>query len=214
MLGVLVVSDHPVVRAGLAALVGAAANCQVAGQCGLAELPAQAAALRPDVVLLDATEADAGALEALARFTAAEPAIEVLAVSRAGGVRARTVLLAGARGYLLWDAAGEELAAALQAVAQGLTVLHPTAARQLLGEAPSAAAALAPAGEPMESLSPRELEVLALLAQGLPSKVISARLHLSEHTVKFHVGSILAKLGAASRTEAVTIALRRGLLVL
>ncbi|MHB1133562.1 MAG: LuxR C-terminal-related transcriptional regulator [Chloroflexota bacterium] len=217
MLNVLVVSDHPVVRAGLAAIVDAAAGCQVAGQCELAELGEQAGALRPDVVLLDAVEGDAEALAALARFTAAEPAIEVLAVSReAGGARARAVLAAGARGYLLWDAAGEEIAAALQAVAQGLTVLHPAAARQLLeGPLPQPASpALSPPTEPGEALTPRELEVLRLLAQGLPSKAISARLQLSEHTVKFHVGSIMGKLGAASRTEAVTTAIRRGLVVL
>jgi DNA-binding NarL/FixJ family response regulator len=217
VLDVLVVSDHPVVRAGLAAMVEAAADSQLAGQCALAELPEQATALRPDVVLLDAVEEDAEALAVLARLAAAEPASAVLVVGRAAaGGRARELLAAGARGYLLWDAAGEEIAAAMQAVAQGLTALHPVAVRQLLDEPPPPPAppALAPPTEPGEALTPRELEVLGLLAQGLPSKTISARLRLSEHTVKFHVGSIMAKLGAASRTEAVTIAIRRGLVAL
>jgi len=218
LLQVLVVSDHPVVRAGLAAIVAGADDCQVVGQSSLAELPAQSAALRPDVVLLDTVEDDPQLLTSLASFTGAPPAPAVLAVSRqASAARARTVLAAGSRGYLPWDAAGEDIAVALRAVAQGLTVLHPAVARGLL-DSPTAPPTLTPAGEPVdvpgEPLTPRELEVLGLLAQGLPSKVISARLHLSEHTVKFHVGSILTKLGAASRTEAVTIAIRRGLVVL
>lgn len=217
LLQVLIVSDHPVVRAGLAAIVAAEDDCQVAGEATPAEVVAQAALLRPDVVLLDAVDDDADGLETLAQAAAELPELPLLLIGReAGARRLREALRAGARGYILWDAAGEEVAAALRAVEHGLLVLDPRAARQLLEEIAPRGRALAPsaADSAAEPLTPRELEVLQLLAQGLPSKTISARLHLSEHTVKFHVGSILAKLGAASRTEAVTLAIRRGLVAL
>jgi DNA-binding NarL/FixJ family response regulator len=111
---------------------------------------------------------------------------------------------------LLWDTGSEELIGAIRAVLQGLVVLHPAASEALLGDV----ASLPSAGQAAEPLTPREREVLHLLAQGLPSKTIASRLRLSEHTIKFHIGSIMTKLGAASRTEAVTLALRRGLIAL
>jgi zinc/manganese transport system substrate-binding protein len=98
---------------------------------------------------------------------------------------------------------------ALRAVAAGLVVLDPRAAPALVAAAPRLATE-----SPAESLTARERDVLALVAQGLPNKTIAQRLAISEHTVKFHVGAILAKLGAASRTEAVRLAARRGLIAL
>jgi DNA-binding NarL/FixJ family response regulator len=113
-------------------------------------------------------------------------------------------------GLLLRDVAAAELAAAVQAVANGLTVLDPAAAAVLGRERRSAASA-----EPLdEPLTQRELEVLRELALGLPNKTIALRLGISEHTVKYHVGEILGKLDAASRTEAVMLGARRGLLPL
>jgi DNA-binding NarL/FixJ family response regulator len=210
LLQVLIASDRTLVRAGLAALAAAAEDCQVAGQTGLAEVEEQAASLRPDAILLDAVSDDPESLEPVRRLAASLPQLPILVVGgEAAPDQARRALEAGARGYLQWDAAGEELAAALRAAEQGLVVLSPAVARDLLGRT-------APPTQPSdgEPLTPREREVLQLLAQGLPSKTISTRLHLSEHTVKFHVGSIMQKLGAASRTEAVTLAIRKGLVVL
>jgi DNA-binding CsgD family transcriptional regulator len=118
-------------------------------------------------------------------------------------------------GALQRDATGEEIVAAIAAVAGGLITLDRRLAGDLLttperSQAPTPGR-LADAEEP---LTTRELEVLQLLAEGLPNKLIAAQLHISEHTAKFHVSAILLKLGAASRTEAVTLAARRGLLIL
>jgi DNA-binding NarL/FixJ family response regulator len=121
------------------------------------------------------------------------------------------ILRAGVRGFLLSEAAGDEIAVALRAVSQGLLVLDPLIARTLTIAPPSIGLDELTQDEP---LTERELEVLQLLALGLPNKTIATRLRISEHTVKFHVGSILAKLDASSRTEAVTRAARRGLLAL
>ncbi|HEY3116523.1 MAG TPA: response regulator transcription factor, partial [Chloroflexota bacterium] len=121
------------------------------------------------------------------------------------------LLAAGMRGFLLDDATAEDVRVALRSVAHGLVVLDPVLGRNL-GAAPAEEAA---ADQELEQLlTPREREVLDLLATGLPNKIIARRLQISEHTVKFHVASILGKLGAASRTEAVTRAIQRGLLAL
>jgi DNA-binding NarL/FixJ family response regulator len=110
------------------------------------------------------------------------------------------------------DATADEIAAALAAVAQGMVVMEPRIGRLLASTVPSSGDLTVAPGE--EQLTDREHEVLQLVALGLPNKSIAARLKISEHTVKFHVGSILAKLDAGSRTEAVTLAARRGLLTL
>ena len=117
-------------------------------------------------------------------------------------------LAAGARGLLFRDAAPSALLAALQAVARGLAVFEPT-----LAPARPAARASAPSNSP-EALTPREREVLALLAEGLSNKAIADRLAISEHTAKFHVNAVLAKLGVQRRTEAVVRAARLGLVTL
>lgn len=235
---VYVVASYPTVRAGLATLVGALPGWSVAGQSA----PDSLVALRgsntsrgdpvlpqpPDVVLADLDdEADAavvdGWLEAL-RPTAGLVALSAEAQGRRGERSASITLLnelahvAGDRGLafgaLRRDATPEEIAAALGAVAGGLITLDRRFAPQLL----QPTMPLAPAPEqltgPEEPLTARELEVLQLLAEGLPNKIIATRLHITEHTAKFHVSSILMKLGAASRTEAVTTAARRGLLML
>jgi len=111
--------------------------------------------------------------------------------------------MAGARGLLPRDTGSERLAAALLAAAQGLAVLDPALAVPVLGGRDQAVPAL------VEALTPRELEVLQLLAEGLPNKAIAHRLDISEHTVKFHVNAVMGKLGAQSRTEAVVRATAR-----
>jgi len=204
----LIASASPVVRAGLRTLLAAEDGVELVGEVRPDELLVQAAAQSPDVALLDLPAGDPDALDVLWQLTTEAPSLGVVVLSAdpAEG-RAREALSAGARGYLLRDASAEEIVAAVEAARLGLTVLYPATTRSLLAGAGSRAQP-----EPAASLSPRELEVLHLLAQGLPSKTIAQRLRISEHTVKFHVGQILGKLGAASRTEAVTLALRRGLI--
>ena len=217
MIRVLVVADYPLARAGLAALLGGTDDLQVVGQApggGDAELAGLVAESAPDVVLIDLSAADERGLEGLERLLAARPGLPVAILGReASGDGPAQALAAGAHAYLPHEASGEELAASVRAVAAGLVVLHPTAAgtvvEQLL-ERPRAQ----PAPGQGDPLTPREIEVLQALAGGLTNRAIARRLGVSENTVKFHVSSILAKLDAASRAEAVALAARRGLLLL
>jgi DNA-binding NarL/FixJ family response regulator len=123
---------------------------------------------------------------------------------------ANQALRAGVRGILPRDLSAVQLAAALNAVSQGFALLHPVEL-QLQG---TGGAALSETADLIEALTAREREVLQMLAQGRGNKDIASRLKISEHTVKFHVASILGKLGASTRTEAVSVALRRGLILL
>jgi NarL family two-component system response regulator YdfI len=124
---------------------------------------------------------------------------------------ASRALRAGIRAVLPNDVASGQLIAALQGVAAGLVVLHPS---EIEGLSPAATPASEPLAELAEPLTRREREVLQMLAAGLGNKEIANRLSISEHTAKFHVGSIMGKLGAASRTEAVALGIRRGLVLL
>ena len=212
---ILVVASYPIARAGLAAILGGVADFVVVGQsAGGEDLAALAETAAPDLVLLDQQAGDDEALERLDRLLAGRAGLTALIL---GAERTEEALLealgSGARGYLPRDTGGDELAAAVRAVAAGLLVLHPTPAAALLErllERPR----LTPLTGPGEALTPRELEVLQALATGLTNRAIARRLSVSENTVKFHVSSILTKLGAASRAEAVALAARRGLLLL
>ncbi|HKG95124.1 MAG TPA: LuxR family transcriptional regulator, partial [Gemmatimonadaceae bacterium] len=205
-------------------VVGAAPG---AGAHQLAEHVEQ---LEPDVVLValephDAPDADTspgGAFPALLPTPGgdgrASPAVVLLAdlPEAEPAAWAAAALRAGVRAVLPREAGEAEIAAAVDAAAAGLVVLPGALVESLL---PAAAPALpprapAPAGSPGQSLTPREAEVLGMLAEGLPNKLIAPRLGISEHTVKFHIASIFEKLGASSRTEAVTIGARRGLIML
>lgn len=212
-LRVVVAAAHPLVRGGLRALLEGRGDVEVVGQAaGSAELARVAGLYHADAALLDWTSA-----EARQSAGATQGTVHTLPVVALGDPTPPYVVLAlqaGARGYLPRDAPPDEVAAAVKTVAEGLVVLHPLASQALLagrGASELVAGTLTPLDEP---LTARELEILQELASGLPNKAIAARLGISEHTVKFHVGAILAKLDAASRTEAVTIAARRGLLVL
>lgn len=207
---VLIVSDYPVTRAGLRAILEGSQGEAIAGESSTEDAPGQAALLRPDVVLVDVPAGDRDELELLSRLISDLPQLGVIVLSAdPAEAAAAEALQAGVRGYLLRDASPDEIAEAVRAVGQGLTVLHPAVASALL-----AASRPRPPASPDEPLTAREREVLQLMAQGLPSKTIATRLRISEHTVKFHVGSILGKLSAASRTEAVAVAIRRGLIAL
>lgn len=166
--------------------------------------------LRPDVVLLDLEGEPVGA--ALAGVGDATGTGFVVLAASPRRVVGEAVLSRGlVRAVLPRDATSGEILAAIDAVAAGLVALHPEALEPRGRRAPMPARA---AADPAQPLTAREIEVLAMLADGLGNKIIAARLGISTHTAKFHVASIMAKLGAGSRTEAVTIGMRRGLLVI
>lgn len=205
----LIVADDPLVRAGLAALLADAAGGRVSDQMssdGLAELLEEAAG---PVAGVDAVIWDLGweAQETLPEWldSIGVPVIALLPED----AEAAEVWAAGVQGVLHRDLDAGKLLAAAQAVAQGLTVMDAALAPASYGAEGRAAD-----GRPVEELTPRESEVLQLLAEGLTNKGIAQRLDISDHTVKFHVNAIMGKLGAQSRTEAVVRATRLGLILL
>jgi len=214
---VLVVAGSAVVRAGLEALVASSPALSVVGSVsGVAALGRAVASLQPHVVLLELEPHEddpAPALLALADSSApAVPAVVVLADDPRGEWTAEA-LRSGVRAMLPREATAVEIVAAVAAAAVGLVVLHPNAVGLLLPLLPTPARAAPPLAS-NAALTPREVEVLGMLAEGLGNKIIARRLGISEHTVKFHVGSIFGKLGASSRTEAVTLGARQGLIML
>jgi DNA-binding NarL/FixJ family response regulator len=153
--------------------------------------------------------ADAAALPALA--AGGHPAAIVVLADEPHGAWVVDALRAGVRAILPRQATAVEIVAAVEAAA-GLVALHPDAVDALIPAA--AAARTLPGPPPHQALTPREIEVLSMMAEGLGNKEIAWRLGLSEHTVKFHVSAIFAKLNAASRTEAVTLGIRQGLIAI
>ena len=212
---VLVAASSAVVRAGLEALIASNPALEVVGRAAdAAALERNARILRPDVVLFEVEPHDddpMASLEPLLAGRADTPALVVLADDARGGWTAEA-LRAGVRGVLPREATAGEIVAAVGAAATGLVVLSSDLAEALLPTLSSTARALPPT--PIQALTPREVEVLGMLAEGLGNKIIARRLGISEHTIKFHVGSIFAKLNASSRTEAVTIGARQGLIML
>ena len=163
-----------------------------------------------EVLLVQATnDSVEELLESLATTGVARETAVVVLIDQSAPVWAGQAMRAGVRGVLSTDADREQLALAIEAAAGGLFVLHPDEVHARRSSPDRAVTS-----EPPESLTARELEVLQMLASGSGNKEIAARLKISEHTAKFHVASILGKLGASSRTEAVAIGLRRGLILL
>jgi DNA-binding NarL/FixJ family response regulator len=202
---ILVVGSQPVVREGLRALLGQRPGCEVAGEAGDGERAlARYRTLRPDVVIVDLGLAGAGAAAAaIAALRALDPEARVVALTAGGGdAEVRRALEAGAAGVLLKEASGSEMAEAVRRVHAGRAYLAPELERELQQ------------ARHLPALTAREVEVLGLLAEGLRNQQIARSLRLSPNTVKVHVNRILEKLGAQDRTEAVTRALRRGVIVL
>jgi DNA-binding NarL/FixJ family response regulator len=196
---VLVVSADPLARSGLAALVAGRPELRLAGEAGPREAARVAAARAPGAVLWDLGSGPAGTEPALPN------GVPVVALA-ADEAQSGAALRAGARGVLSRGASPEVIASALAAAVRGLAVLDPALAGSFLR--PPGPGGIA------EPLTPREREVLALLAEGLANKAIAARLGISEHTAKFHVNAILGKLGVDSRAEAIVRAARLGLVVI
>jgi DNA-binding NarL/FixJ family response regulator len=202
---ILLVDDHPVVRAGLAMLLGAEPDFEVVGEAGDgAEALARAAALQPDVVLMDLRMPVLDGASATERLRREVPTARVLVLTTydTDGDIIRAVE-AGATGYLLKDTPRAQLADAVRAAARGETVLAPPVAARLVSRLRAPAT---------EALTPRELEVLALVGRGLSNPEIGRTLHISEATVKTHLLRVFTKLDVTDRTRAVTAALERGLL--
>jgi DNA-binding NarL/FixJ family response regulator len=200
---VLIMGADSLARAGLAALLTDQRGCAVVGQVdGSGDLVTDLLAYNPDVLIVDLAWDPAEPLERLADLPDNVPPVLALVADES---HAALGWAAGVRGLLWREVDAPSLVAAIKALAQGVVVLDPHLADTLVSTQDRVAPSTA--GE----VTPRELEVLRLLAEGLPNKIIAQRLSISDHTVKFHVNAILAKLGAQSRTEAVTLAIRRGL---
>ena len=204
MIRVLIVAAYASVRAGLDSLLAGAGDIEVVAKAsGSADAERLLPDARPDVVLADDLPDDRARL--LALVADGDAALVLLGEAR-DGFRALADAPLPGWGYLLKEADGVEIAGAVRAATAGLIALD----RSLVFWAAPSARANGGEPRPDDTLTAREREVLALMARGLPNKQIAARLAISLHTVKFHVASVLAKLGAASRTEAVTLGARRG----
>lgn len=205
MIRVMLVDDHPVVREGLRGMLESEPDLTVVGEAGSGEeAVARARVVEADVILMDLRMRDLDGVGATERILADDPRAKVVVLTTyetdADILRA---VEAGASGYLLKDASRAELAGAIRAAARGETVLAPSVAGRLVNQV----------RRPVpQSLSAREVEVLALVAKGLTNADIGRALHISEATVKTHLLRTFGKLDVSDRTAAVTTAMALGLL--
>lgn len=206
---ILVADDHPVVRDGLVAILTTQADFEVVGEAsnGLEALEI-AHQRHPNVVLLDLEMPELDGVHTIQQLQQQAPEIRVIVFTAFDtDERILRAVKAGAQGYLLKGVPREEIFNAIRVVNSGGSLLTPVVASKLLRQVSGH-----DASPTIEGLTPREVDVLALMAQGLQNKEIAQQLVISERTVKFHVSSILSKLGAGNRTEAVTIAVQQGLI--
>jgi len=219
MTSIVVADDHEMVRAGFAALLGTQPDFDVLGTA--ADGAAAVAAcrdLRPDVVLMDVRMPGVDGIEATRQLMAGDDPPRVLILTTFDlDEYVFDALRAGASGFLLKDATAERLFDAVRVVAAGDALLAPAVTRRLISEfariRPPAATAAAAAPAALAALTPRETEVLRLVAAGLSNLEIAGRLVVTEETVKTHVSRVLAKLGLHGRSQAVVAAYESGLVV-
>jgi len=204
MIRILVADDHPIVRGGIVALLDATGDMDVVGQASTGtEAVELALELRPDLVLMDLRMPGLTGDEATARILATEPGIRVVVLTTyETDSSILAAIEAGASGFLLKAAPQEEILAGIRAVANGDVALAPSIAAVLVQRMK----------KPAISLTPRETEILGLVAQGLSNPAIAARLFLGEATVKTHLLHAFEKLEVSDRTRAVTKAMELGLL--
>lgn len=213
---ILIADDHSLFRAGLARLLGDYHDLMVVGEAGSADEAVQkAVTLAPDIILMDIDMPDEDGVAATRRLKRALPDARIVMLTMyARDSYVLEAIRAGAYGYLLKDASAEELVGTIRTVAQGGAVINPRLARRMLDEFAHLAAS---GGEPKrgraaDDLSPREAEILALIAAGHTTRSIAQTLYLSENTVKRHTSSIYQKLHVKHRSQAAVEAVRRGLI--
>jgi two-component system, NarL family, response regulator YdfI len=212
VLRILIAASSEAMGAGLEALLAEHSGLETVGRWqGLSDLASQVEAQQPDVVLWELESPDEETLPVLEAVGAGPrpPALVVL-TDDVHGTWAFELLHAGVQAILPRQAHAPQIVAAIEAAATGLVVLSPDTMEALLLLS-SVPRALPDASQ--QALTPREMEVLSMLAEGAGNKTIAWRLGISEHTVKFHLSSIFGKLNASSRTEAVTLAIRQGLIM-
>ena len=206
---VLVVDDHPVVRQGLRSFLSSRQGIDVVGEAADGEAAlTEVGLLRPDVVVMDLVMPGEGGVAAIRRMAAEYPEVRTLVLtSFSSEDDVIPAVAAGAVGYLLKDVAPTELEAAVRAAYRREGTLSPAVATRVMAEVSRASAS---AGE-LDGLTPREIEVLRLLAGGRSNRALAAELYVSERTVKTHVSNILSKLRLGDRTQAALWAVRHGL---
>jgi len=206
---VFVADDHAIVRRGIAAVLEIVPDIEVVGEAkNGGEAIAQVERLRPDVILMDLVMPEMDGIEAIRRIKDRQPEARILVLTTfAGEDKIFPAIKAGALGYHLKDSRPEELVQAIREVHRGESSLHPVIARKVLEEL-SRPSERPPTPDP---LTPREVQVLQLVAQGLENWEIAERLVITEATVRTHVSNITSKLHVASRTQAALYALREGI---
>lgn len=207
MIRVLIADDHTVLRHGLRMILDEADDITVVGEAANGEdAVIQAESLAPDVVLMDVNMPGVDGIEATGHIRAARPQARIVMLTVSDRHQDLIgAIKAGARGYLLKDAESDDVLEVIRRVAAGEAILPPSLTARVLDELASPT--------PAESkLTARELEVLALIAQGLGNKEIAAALYVSENTIKTHVRHILERLDLRSRAEAAAYAVRQGLI--
>ncbi len=213
-LRILIADDHTVLRVGLKAFLEEQAEptCQVVGQASSGEECVDLVArLRPDLVVLDVSMAGMGGLETAIELRRRGSRVRILVLTQHGeGLVARRLLEAGANGYVLKSARGEELMVALRAVAGGGTYVDPSLAAEVIA-ARTADAPPASDDEALARLTPRERQILTLVAQGRSNKEMAASLGVAVKTVMAHRANMMDKLGCHNRSKLVQLAMRTGL---
>ena len=207
---ILLADDHPVVREGLFAMLSREHDFEVVGEAkdGV-EAVNKANELNPDVVLMDLRMPEMDGVEAMRQIRSTMPNVKfIILTTYSDDDYIFSGIEAGARAYLLKDAPRDELFKAIRAVHMGESLIQPVVASKLLDRF-TELSRRTPSGE---ELSGRELEILQLMAKGAANKEISAQLNISQSTVKTHIANIFQKLGVNDRTEAVTQALKKGII--
>jgi DNA-binding NarL/FixJ family response regulator len=209
---ILIVDDHPVVREGIGAMLKHEPDFKIVGEAanGLEALE-QARELSPDVILMDLRMPEMDGVEAITKIKEAKPEIKfIILTTYSDDEYIFKGIAAGARAYLLKDAPRDELFKAIRAVSRGESLIQPVVASRVLDKL----AELSRKNPGAETLSEREVEVLRLMAKGVSNSNIAEELSITQSTVKTHITNIFQKLNVTTRTEAVTTALKRGIIQL